>query len=163
MIPGLWAALAGVAGPVWLWARREGYSGIARPLSPLDRAVLEPYFEGGLLERVRIAVVAEIEEPVVFDALRAAGLAVPMEFRGVQGMCFGDVVAVTRETMAEHGASTLFHELVHTVQMRRVGEARFCRVYLREFFEYGYLGIGFEDEAFALQMRFDAGEVFEVR
>jgi hypothetical protein len=132
-------------------------------LSPLDRAVLAPYFDAALLDEVRVAVVRDIEEPVAFDVLRAAGLPVPMEFGGVQGMCFGDVVAITRETLAEHGPSTLFHELVHTVQMRRVGVGAFCREYVREFLEYGYLGISFEEEAFALQLRFDAGEVFEVR
>lgn len=156
-------SVAGALGPVWLWARREAYSGIARPVSPLDRAVLLPYFGARLLDEVRVAVVPEIEEPVVFDLLRAVGLPVPMDFRGVLGMCFGDVVAVTRGTLEERGESTLFHELVHTVQMRRVGAGAFCRGYVADYVRYGYMGIVFEEEAYELQARFECGEVFEVR
>lgn len=159
---GVLALAAGTLGPVWLWARRVGYEDVARPLTAEDRAELAPYFDGTVLDAVRVAVVKRIENPVAFEVWRAMGRSVPVDLTGVWGMCFGDVVAVTRGAMETRGLSTLFHELVHTVQMRRVGMGRFCRGYVGEFVRFGYAGIGFEEEAFELQGRFERGEVFGV-
>jgi hypothetical protein len=155
--------LAGVLGPVWLWARRDAISGIAAPLSREQRAVLSPYFEPALLEDARVAVVEHIENPVVVGLLEALGVELPMDLAGVSGMCFGDVVVVAGPTTAHGDLSTTFHELVHAVQMRRLGHAAFCREYVRGWLEEGYPAFALETEAYTLQTRFDRGEVFKVR
>lgn len=155
-------ALAGVLGPAWLWARRDAYEGIAEPLAARARSLLAPYFSPDLLAAARIATVERIENPVVFGLLEALGLAIPMDLAHVSGMCFGDVVAVLRPTTAHADLSTTFHELVHSAQMRRLGQARFCRDYVRGWLEQGYPAFPLEEEAYTLQARFDRGEVFRV-
>lgn len=151
-----------MGGPWWLWARRGGLRRGARRLSDEESAVLRAYFAREVLDAARLAVVERVENPWVFRVLRRCGVRVPVDLTGVWGMCFGDVVAVTSRAMDERGLSTVFHELVHTVQMRRVGVGAFCRAYVRDYVMYGYMGIAFEEEAFALQARFERGEVFEV-
>ncbi len=155
--------LAGVLGPVWLWARRDAYSGIAEPLTRAQRAVLARYFEPALLDDVRVAVVEQVENPVVFGLLEVLGVDVPMSLETVSGMCYGNVLAVARHATAHGDLSTLFHELVHAVQMRRMGHAAFCRAYVRGWLEEGYPAFALETEAYVMQTRFDRGEVFEVR
>lgn len=140
-----------VAGPAWMWwARRAARAGTAIELGPL-RDRMAPYFGLDLLDRVEVRAV---------DRVRTPGTRI-----GPAGLCLGRVVVIARDV----GVSTrfervLFHELVHCAQMRRMGAARFCGAYLAGWWAAGrsYLDIPLEVEAYALQDRFSAGEVFQV-
>ena len=82
--------------------------------------------------------------------------------RGPAGLCLGDRVLVASDALRTRRdpESLIFHELVHVVQMRRLGLARFCARYARDWVRTGmnYFAIGAEAEAFDLQRRFEAGE-----
>lgn len=132
------------------WARRAARSGTVVELGPL-RDPLVPYFGADLLDRVEVRVVERVRTPGA--RIRPAGL------------CLGRVVVIAADVAASaRFESVLFHELVHCVQMRRMGTARFCGAYLGGWWAAGrsYLDIPLEVEAFALQDRFAAGEVFRV-
>lgn len=139
------------AGPIWMaLARRAAASGSIIELGPL-RERLIPYFGAELLDGVTVRVVERVRTPGA--RVRPAGL------------CLGRVVVIARD-VAESARfeRVLFHELVHCVQMRRMGAARFCGAYLTGWWAAGrsYLNIPLEAEAFALQDRFATGEVFRV-
>lgn len=139
------------AGPVWMaLARRAAASGSIMALGPLrDRLI--PYFGAELLDGVTVRVVDRVRTPGA--RVRPAGL------------CLGRVVVIARDAAGSaRFERVLFHELVHGVQMRRMGTARFCGAYLGGWWAVGrsYLDIPLEVEAYALQDRFAAGEVFRV-
>ncbi len=63
------------------------------------------------------------------------------------------------DTIVAHGSitqGTLFHELVHVEQYARFGVAKFSDLYVRGFLSGGgYAGIPLEQQAYALQARFE--------
>lgn len=140
-----------LAGPIWMWwARRAARAGSLVEIDAL-RARLIPYFGADLLDGVEVRVVERVRTP---------GARI-----GPAGLCLGRVVVIARDVAASaRFEGVLFHELVHCVQMRRMGAARFCGAYLAGWWAAGrsYLDIPLEAEAFALQDRFMAGEVFRV-
>jgi hypothetical protein len=121
------------------------------------------HFSAAFLDRVRVARVARIENPWVMRVAARLGARASAGLTGVRGMCFGDTVALTRGCEPVGGCSVLFHELVHSAQYRALGTRRFLSAYARSWLDAGrvYLNIAFEEEAYALQERFDAGEVFD--
>lgn len=138
-----------LAGPVWMClARRGARSGSVVEIDAL-RAVLNPYFGADLLDGVEVRVVDRVQTPGA--RIEPAGL------------CLGRVVVIARDVAAsDRFEAVLFHELVHCVQMQRMGRARFCGAYLAGWWAAGgnYLDIPLEIEAFTLQDRFQAGEIF---
>jgi hypothetical protein len=148
---GLACAVGILAGPVWMWwARRAARAGTVVDLGPL-RGRLALYFETDLLDGVEVRVVERVRTP---------GARI-----GPAGLCLGRMLVIARDVDASaRFERVLFHELVHCVQIRRMGEARFCGAYLAGWWGAGrsYLDIPLEIEAYALQDRFAAGEVFRV-
>lgn len=147
-------------GPAWMrLARRR-----VRRAAVLDdaawRARLGPYFGRDLIDAVTVRVVGEVRPPGAALARRVgAGVVSPA------GLCLGDTVVIRRDVAeSPRVLSVLFHELVHVAQMRRMGKARFCGAYLAGWVEagYSYRAIPLEVEAYALQERFERGEVFVV-
>jgi hypothetical protein len=153
-------ALAGSVGPAWILARRNRYRRVGVPIDGSDAVVLSRYFDLALLARARVARVDRIDEPWVFKLMSAIGRPPPVVFGGVSGLAVDDTIGVVR------GASmaTVFHELVHVAQYRRLGLCRFAREYVRGWIEggYEYVDIPLEAQAYALQARFEVGEVFSV-
>lgn len=140
------------AGPIWMrWARRTTGS---QQTIDLDRMHprLTPYFDADLLDEVEVRIVERVRTPGA--RIKPAGL------------CLGRIVVIARDVAeSDRFETVLFHELVHCVQMQRMGEAGFCGAYLAGWWMAGrsYRDIPLEIEAFALQDRFMAGEVFRVR
>lgn len=156
-------ACAGVIGPRWVRHRRAMYRDAATPVAGIDAEVLARYFSAPVMACVRVATVERIEDPAVYGLMRALGIRVPMELSTVAGMAFGDTVVMAGgEADEARRRSTLFHEMVHVVQYRRLGMREFCRQYVRGWTEGGYFGLALEVEAYAMQKRFDRGEEFEV-
>jgi hypothetical protein len=158
--------LARWLGPWWL--RRAGglYRKDARPLSEAERAWLGVFFTRELLDRV---VIAEPERILVPGERLASRL-----FAGKDGGSRGspraitlvDVLVIERACAGSPDArSVLFHELVHVAQFERLGVRRFVREYVSGWAMAGRFdsfAIPLEVEAYALQARYEAGEMFEV-
>jgi hypothetical protein len=146
------ARVVGVlAGPAWMWlARRAARAGSVVEIDAL-RTRLVPYFGENLVDDVEVRVVERVRTP---------GARI-----GPAGLCLGPVVVIARDVAASvRFEAVLFHELVHCVQMRRMGAAGFCGAHLAGWWaaRRSYLDIPLEAEAFALQDRFAAGEVYRV-
>jgi hypothetical protein len=157
-----WAASPFVA--AWVLARRREYRRVGRALDERERAALAGHFSAGFLDSVRVARVDRIENPRVVRALMPLGFVPPMDLRNLWGMAFGDVVVLARGCDAGGSCSVLFHELVHSAQYRALGTRGFLSAYARSWLERGrvYRDIEFEEEAYAMQARFNAGEAFDV-
>ena len=121
---------------------------------------MAPHFDPELLDSARIAEVERIADPFGTAIARRMGFSV-RGLMGVRGMAFGDTVALAPTAwMPVDGASfsVLFHELVHVAQYRELGVRRFLVAYVRGWLENGrdYFSIPLEEQAYALQERFDA-------
>jgi hypothetical protein len=99
-----------------------------------DAIVFSRYFDLDLLATVRVATVDRIDEPWVFKLMSVIGRTPPVVFGGVSGLAVDDTVEVVRGS----STSTVFHELVHVAQYRRLGLRRFARCYVRGWIEGGY-------------------------
>ncbi len=132
-------------------------------LSQAERGLFDRYFESELLESVRVARVERIEPALPLWVVRRLPAGADISMAG--GMAFGDAVVVCRgEERREHPRSVLFHELVHCAQYRAMGVRGFLREYLGGWVDVGfdYFSIPLEVQAYAMQDRFEKGEVFEV-
>lgn len=161
-----WVAtvLAGAMTPaavLWvLMMRRAGRRG-GRLLTTSELVETRPFFSDDLLVNVRIGDVSAITRSRLTRLAHAIGIGV-VDPRVVRGMALIDTVLI--EPGASGDMSLLFHELVHIAQYRKHGLCTFLFRYLRDWLAGGrsYLGIGAEDEAYALQARFEDGDSFRV-
>ena len=153
-------ALAGSVGPVWIRARRNRYKRVSESIAGPKAVVLSRYFTLDLLESVRVATVDRIDEPWVFKLMSVVGRTPPVAMGGVSGLAIGDTIAV----VSDASTSTVFHELVHVAQYRRLGLRRFACEYVRGWIDagYQYSEIPLEVQAYTLQARFERGESFSV-
>ena len=151
-----------MVGPAWVAVRRARYRAAGREIDGADRAVLARYFGAALLDSVRVAVVDRIENVALYGLMKSRRF-VPLDLTLVSGMAFDDTVVMTRGAWnGPRRMSTLFHELVHVAQYRRLGVRGFCREYVRGWLKGGYFGCWLEEEAYEMQGRFDGGEEFVV-
>jgi hypothetical protein len=154
------AALIGIA---WISARRRRYRRQGAKLTTDEHRAFAPYFDPGFLEAIRVCRVPRIEPGLPPRLIRALRLPASVDISFASGMAFVDAVAVNEEGMQrENPLSLLFHELVHCVQYRELGTYRFLRKYLNGWALVGfdYFSIPLEEQAYELQDRFEAGDVF---
>lgn len=155
----LLGALAFVIGPIWiLWYRRQ-YRRQLEPLTPDEIRTLSAWIDADVLDRVRVARVDSIDLGPRW-ILKQFGRSIVFP----AGIALGSHVVLTPSRTHREQMSTLFHELVHVQQYRSLGMGRFCSRYIAGWCRGGwsYLDIPLEEQAFALQGRFDRGEVFSV-
>lgn len=116
--------------------------------------MLRGFFEDSLLDRVRVAVVPRIEDPIGAGVLRWFGAGSVVSLRSVRGMAFPGAIVVTEDPPT---VTLIFHELAHVVQYESLGVGRMLGRYVRDYFESGgeYLAIAAERCAYALQARFE--------
>lgn len=133
----------------------------AEPLDPIVRLRLTPYFSPDDLSAVRVVIT---EGDVVTDlplsgVIRRLGLQYPRT-SALAGITLEDVIAM-KPPLLEY---VLFHELVHAVQFRVLGVARFCHLYARGLLVTGaYERIPLEVCAYELEDRFQqSNEPFSV-
>ncbi|MGE5278839.1 MAG: hypothetical protein ACM3SU_17750 [Acidobacteriota bacterium] len=143
----------------WVAAQREAFQPTSDPISEEDRAVLRHYFGHGVLQGSRVCWVDEIANPDFYQEVERAGLPMPLDFRLMTAITFVDTIVVSRSQF--EGPATwrplLFHELVHAVQYRVLGLARFVAEYVEGWARNGffYESIPLERMAYELQGRFD--------
>ena len=149
----------------WIGRQRERYRSTGSPLAPEFRRALQHHYAQEVLESVRVVMVAQIENPDFYAELALAGYQIPLDFRRVEGITYGDVVLLrnrTREKSVE--ISLRFHELVHVVQYSILGVEEFGRRYVRGWAANGfsYSAIPLEVDAYQLQAQFEIGSQFNV-
>ena len=144
----------------WLYQQREIHLTRASPLSSQERRRVDGYFEKKTLDLTRVAIVDQIPNPAFYDELRERGIPIPMDFTSAVGFTLIDCVLLRKgfELIA-----TLFHEMVHVVQVDLLGIKRLLELYLNDLIKNGYRDVLFERQASDLTARFTCGESFSVR
>ncbi len=155
--------LLALVGNLWIRAQIRRHWRASRPLRPGERVHLEAYFDEELLSDVRIREVRSVSRPWFIRPLALFGLKLDMDFRSAAGITFGDLVLVSELGRGRTlPAALLFHELIHVLQYRALGIGGFALKYVDGWLSHGreYLRIPLEVEAYALEDRFRAGEIF---
>ena len=136
----------------YLREQRELYLPSAYPLSQRLKALLWPYFSGEVLERSRILELhgARMASPRFFAKVRALGFE-PPEISHIDSRTFLDV-AVFNEQLDER---SLFHALVHAVQIQVLGLERYVELWVSGFVRTrAYFTVPLEAHAFSLASKF---------
>lgn len=143
-------------GKIWVQAQREAHHPRARSLTQAEERELNPFFPASTLQRARVAVVPQIENPSFYSQL-PLGIAEPLDFTLAAGVTFDDTILIAQSVASPLSSSLLFHELVHVVQYEVLGVAGFVENYVRGWAEnnFDYFSIPLEHHAYALQDRFD--------
>lgn len=140
----------------------------ARPLSEEEKTQLGGYFENRILDLARVTRVDRIQNPKFYDSLAKSGVPIPLDFSTAIGLTLMDCILIRREIWSHPPSfiSTLFHEMVHVVQIDILGLKKHIELYadsLRQG-DYQYHSVVLERQAYDLSDRFDRGEPsFSVR
>lgn len=150
----------------WILHERSTRLVSAKRISREDREALEGYFSSGVLNRARVALVDQLQNPPFYPRLRGSGVHGLIDFNKMAGITFVDCILMTIETFdrVEDRIPILFHEMVHVVQYLFLGARRFIEMYLTGWYANNsdYFRIPLEKQAYDLQRRFENGERFSV-
>lgn len=146
---------------IWVRSQRKRYrfGDKARSLTDGESAVLVPFFDPGLLRKVKITGVTAFPNPWFYPVVRHLGIDLP-DVPHASAVTFDDTIVVVgdaNQTIRDWYA-LLFHELVHVVQYSILGLDLFIDRYLHAFAVVGseYEQNEFEREAYTLQSRFQS-------
>jgi hypothetical protein len=147
----------------YLRSQRDYYLPMGKPLTREHKATLEPFFSPSLLARARTVDLAgrRVPNPPFFAEAKAMGFANLPEVPHMPSITFVDVV-VFNEKITER---TLFHGLVHTVQLQVLGLERYTDIFVRGFVSRKpYFNVPLEAHAIALEAKFagNPGGAFSV-
>jgi len=146
----------------WIRQQRRFHSPNARPLSNEEKTRLDGYFERRILAKARVASVQRISNPEFYDDFANSGIPIPLDFSTAVGLTLVDCIIIRKELWANHSSliSTIFHELVHVVQIDILGLKRHIELYADSLMEggYQYHSVAFERQAYKLSARFDKGK-----
>lgn len=143
--------------------RRAHYLPLGRSLSTREVAAMAPFFPADLLQTVRVIENAQprLEDPECFKKARDFGLKNLPDLSHITSMTLDDVI-VFNETIAER---TLFHALVHAMQMQVLGLDWYSDLFVHAFIRVGaHFRVPLESQAFLLESRFatDPNQPFSV-
>lgn len=154
-----------IEGLAWISSQRELLRPTSVGLSTAQRDRLESYFQAETLDAIRYRLVDGIDNPGFYADLAAQGIEPPLDFSRMVGIAFIDTIAISQPNLDEQALiELLFHEAVHVAQYRHLGEESFIEQYVQGWARNGfdYFSIPLEQQAYALQGRFETGEVFSV-
>jgi len=145
-------------GHQWLWEQRDLHRAKARQLSGKERQLLQDYYDSAVLDKVRVATVDRISNPVFYEELKESGYPV-IDLSQASGITFVDCIVI-RDLFRERPSlwiSILFHELVHVVQCEILGSRKLVESYLHAWLQNGYQynAIPLEMQAQRLEARLD--------
>jgi len=146
----------------WIDQQRDQLLPRGRCLSAKEKSILSGYFAEETLDSVRVIMVDRITNPEFYQELKAQGLPLPLDLTQAQGLALMDSIVLREDPYQDH-LPTIFHELVHLVQMEFLGKERMVELYLSSLLTGGYLRVPFEQQAYRLTARFLGGERFSVR
>ncbi len=134
----------------WIDATLEQHRANEVAVSTLGFQRLARHFPQSLLDEARVAVVDKIPIP----PLTALGLPELSQFETLDlaGITYKDTFYVNAPNRSE---AVHFHELVHVVQWRRLGEEKFLLAYGAGLIQCGYENSPLEQMAGALQYDFE--------
>lgn len=160
--PGMIGQVAGMVAD-YISNSRKKYGAKAVPLTPEQRAPMQPFFSPEILEQTKMLVLKgeRIQDPGFYTMARMMGFKDLPSFSDVAAVTFVDVI-VSHEEFTD---ALLFHELVHVVQYGQLGVKEFGARYVSGFITGGgYEGIPLEKNASELEQRFHANpaEAFSV-
>lgn len=142
------------------WRQNRGkYYPLADPLPPALKEAMQPFFPANLLNQVRYV---KPDPPLSLPVERLQAFADIPRFEHQHGVLFQDVM-VRNQPLSER---SVFHELVHGVQMQVLGLESYAELYLRSLLRTkAYVAVSFEVQAFHLEARFAAAplEAFSVQ
>jgi hypothetical protein len=124
---------------------------LAHSLNKAERAPLAVHFPDDVLDSTHFVRVRSLNNPPFYSELERMGFTNLPQFRQMAAITFVDVVVA----QVDFTPALLFHELVHVVQYRQLGLAKFAELYVRGFLETGeYLSIPLERVAYHLEDMF---------
>jgi hypothetical protein len=136
----------------YLREQRTHYFPAAEPLTGHCKARLWPYFAPELLEGIRVVELrgARLSIPKFFREVRAHGFE-PPAITHMDSLTFVDVVAFNQQL----DERSLFHALVHTVQIRILGLRRYAELWVQSFIKTrAHFTVPLETHAFLLASKF---------
>ena len=148
----------GIAAYPWVVIMRSRYRSVSYPLDTKQHEHLLGWFDQELLESVMIARPEKIR--MAFESIGRRIFS--SSFSGhPRGLCLGRVVLV--DHAVQDVLPIVFHELVHTLQWKELGSARFLGKYVHEVTRDGYFhNAGLEEMARTLTDRYNKGGEFNV-
>ncbi|HEV2402393.1 MAG TPA: hypothetical protein VGS27_36020 [Candidatus Sulfotelmatobacter sp.] len=136
----------------YLQEQRNHYFPVGSTLSPHMKASMWPYFSSSLLDEVRVIELhgARVTVPPFFSDVRAAGFE-PPEITHMDSVTFLDLIAFNQE-LSERA---LFHALVHSVQIRKLGLQRYAELWVHSFVKgRTHFTVPLEVHAFSMASKF---------
>ena len=137
---------------LWLRQQRELYLVSAVPLPEPHKALMGRYFSASLLDQVRVVELKgqRLPNPPFYEEARTFLENLP-DLTHMASLTFLDVV-VFNEKLAER---SLFHALVHAVQVQVLGLERYAELFVRGFVNTKlHFTVPLEAHAFSLESRF---------
>ena len=135
--------------------QRRTYAKRAQPLSATQKSQLRPFFADAVLNAARLFILqnSQIENPAFYSQLEAMGFDRNLlpDFADMGAVTFVDVIV----SNGPISTATLFHELVHVVQYRKLGLSDFAARYVTGFLRGGsYERIPLEINAYQLDAEY---------
>jgi hypothetical protein len=154
----------------WVNAQNNLYKHLGVPLSEDLQVKFAHYFDGNLLNQVRITRVQGITNPDIIDQyrplLKLFGIPV-LDFGSMAGMAFVDLILLAEPLIPDNHESIIFHEMVHVLQYSLLGVDKFVEMYITGWAKQGFNinKIPLEKVANGLQEKFDnnGSEPFSVK
>jgi hypothetical protein len=138
----------------YLREQRSYYFPLAVPLKDRYRAMMQPFFSPGLLDRIRTVELsgARIALPPFYAEAKSRGLENLPDIQHMASMTFLDVVVFNQKLTERE----MFHGLVHAVQFNILGVELYCDLFIRAFLRTNaHFTVPLEAHAFALDSRFE--------
>jgi len=137
----------------YLRQQRDRYYPKAEPLSAEHKAVMQPFFSPGILERVRVVELhgERVPNPSFYADAKALGLTDLPEIKHMASLTFIDVI-VFNDGITERA---LFHGLVHAVQFQILGVEKYTSAFVSGFLRTNaHFTVPLEAQTFALESKF---------
>jgi len=144
-------AIAKVA--LYLQVQRENYYPLGQPLKQEWMEAFRGFYSVELLEQVRVVEFtgSRVENPWFYGEARDRGISNLPDIAHKVAVTFLDVI-VFNQAMTKRD---LFHNLVHTAQVKLLGEERFAELFVTGFLQArSYFLIPLKAHAFALDTRY---------
>ena len=140
----------------------------SRSLTREEKARFREYFEDRILSLVHIATIDKIDNPRFYEELIQSGVPIPLDLNQAIGLALVDCILIHKQLWAypESAISTIFHELVHIIQIDILGVRKHIDLYANSLMQNNlqYHSVFFEEQAYRLSAKFERREPpFSVR
>jgi len=147
---------------IWVDEQRALLIPKARSLSKEEKSRFGEYYEDRILSSVHVVTVDRIENPQFYNELTESGVPVPLDLSQAIGLALVDCILLHKQLCAypESLISTIFHELVHVVQIDILGIRKHIELYADSLMQNNlqYHSVFLEEQAYRLSAKFDRRE-----